>query len=113
MKLTITTAEAKQVLVNHYAGLLGVISLDIDIVPDGNETARKIETRVNAAGPDILDNKIPRIKALRDVVNGYSLADAKYAVENWSKFLRHIKLTGNVPYDIAGKGLPFTENAPF
>jgi hypothetical protein len=107
MKITLTTAEANKILVAYYANSLNIAqsTVDVEIIPDGNIIVKEIEAAVNGAGPDNGQYKIARIKALRTITNKYAitpndlmgLADAKYAIENWQKYLSYILLHGKLP----------------
>lgn len=42
-------------------------------------------------------HKIPAIKALRELNPGMGLADAKFAIENWDKWIGFIQEKGRIP----------------
>jgi hypothetical protein len=43
------------------------------------------------------EQKIPAIKALREINKGMSLFEAKYAIENWDKWIRFVAMEGRLP----------------
>lgn len=100
-----------EIIRKQYAGLSDC--LEIEILSNDN-LADRVESEVlKAGGPDVSGNKIPRIKALREVARGIrgqdyvmGLADGKYAIENWDRFIAFIRLHGQLPSDgFSGRGL--------
>jgi hypothetical protein len=114
MTITLTQTEAKGLLQRQFSDIHGPsVKIEIIVDPDFAERLKQI---VNAEGGiDVPSNKIPRIKVLREAVtripelnhpNYMGLADAKYAIENWKRFLKYVQTHGDLPAEgFSGYGL--------
>jgi len=102
MKLVVTKAE----LLALVSAKLGVEFEDITIVKGGKSLVEKTINAVERLVPAVRltesacpppDQKIPVIKALREVIPGLGLAEAKAITENWPMWIGHVKMWGRYP----------------
>jgi len=88
MTLTVTTQEAKKIIIDAYKGTgdnfsVNILSEDAVNSPSMNfvEAVLRV-TKIDFPGNSILNNKILAVKKLREYVKDIGLLDAKCAVEN-------------------------------
>ena len=110
MKITLSIAEITALVCNRYNL---PADTEVEIKRPGHSrkyafVARDIISRmvdgysgqpvfVNGTIPG--DKKISAIKALRTILPGLGLADAKTAVENWNQFIDYVESNGLPPND--------------
>jgi ribosomal protein L7/L12 len=85
MKLVITLDEMSEI-VRRAMNLADTIIIEVANPNDKLDLARKLVEELDRELPDIRDNKILRIKRLREKWPEYvGLADAKYMIEHWAR----------------------------
>lgn len=94
MKIIVTKAEVAALVRKTFNldAAVEVEILDISIPPD----ALRVINAVKALRYKT-DQKIQSIKTIRDGMPGLGLADAKYIVENFDKYLSVLESTGRLP----------------
>lgn len=105
MIIKLTKTELLTIICAHFSiGANAPVTItDWELTGPGKELADKL--RAVLANIDYkVTQKIAAIKALREITSvlgfGMGLADAKYAVENWDKFITHVEKTGVIPKDL-------------
>lgn len=103
MKITLTKRELLDMLYDKF----GFKFSEVDIVPDTDNDISAAKCQQAVEIPLSKGKKIDAIKALREVagntnVTGLSecrlgLADAKWAVENWPKWIEFVRNFGRLP----------------
>lgn len=102
MKVTYTHAEAVQKLRDLLVDQTGDSHAIVEILQDPPKLVDILLSKVGTSIP--YDQKIAKIKALRTVSEDckfgtMGLANAKYAIENWDRFIEFVKLHERFPSD--------------
>jgi hypothetical protein len=115
MKLTLTKATLVLLLSKYMKAPI----TEIEITPEGNELANRLNDEISRLYPTGSDahSKIAAIKRLRELAatpgtqcdalqrgECYSLASAKFAIENWPKFLAYVREHNRIPRDVDSHG---------
>ena len=104
MKIIITQNELREIM----SARLGGVSIDSVEVQDANDMGLEIVNRLTTAAKPVslavalVQDKIKSIKALREIVREMTtytmgLAEAKWAVENWNKWIGFVSEKGKIP----------------
>lgn len=100
MKIALTKPELLKILSKHF----GEDITDLTITKGSNfhmilmeKLSKIICIPVAPAMVFPPDKKIPAIKALREVVPGTGLAEAKWAIENWNEWIAFVAKHGRAP----------------
>ena len=101
MKISVTKRELQSIL----SGYFKTNVTEVEVYEPSSELLNLLKAKIGVSIS--LAQKIPSIKSLRELcsnpqvvgVVGYSLglAEAKWAVENWSQFLGFVESTGRIP----------------
>jgi hypothetical protein len=112
MTITLTNAEALEILTAYWQDRM---KLDIPPVVTIGATRNDLAQQLNQfVGVIRADNKIQSIKNLRTAVQSIpelacpvilGLADSKWAVENWDRFVNFVASQGRLPKDGYSSGL--------
>ena len=92
MKLTLTKSDLLNILSNS----LGTLVTEVEFTDGYTSLYTHISSAVSTY-MDSPDNKIRRIKALRGAVPGMGLADAKWIIENWTRWIAFVRNHNRIP----------------
>ena len=104
MKVTLTKLELLQILTAHFNITVTDLVISKNYTGIVNNFLGKMAKELGLATvPEhgfSPEQKIPAIKALRNVTKDggmYGLAEAKWAVENWPRFIKEYTRLGHLP----------------
>lgn len=99
MKITVTKLELLSILSSHFNREITECTISKNTGPCKIELRFAKELKLSEITQSSISgaNKILAIKALRTVNPGMGLAEAKWAVENWEKWIGFVRTKGRAP----------------
>lgn len=99
MKITMTLAEVKQMVAEHYSIHIDRFQfvIDDDTRNKSTEFLNRMARFCNSNWEAHPSQKISMIKTLRDEIRGTGLFQAKQTVENWKDFQNKVANAGRMP----------------